>query len=431
MHLDRSRLKRIRLLAANPKVVARTIGDGLWNTARECRRMAQHLGMVTLSPSGPERGRVLLSYILDALFRDPAETPTALPAYYHASSCHTRQMANTFVDFGYRVDVISQHDQHFVPPGSYDVVVGTRFSLERLSGLVPGNPLRILHLETAGTFYHSIAEMQRLAALYRRRGEAVQPNRFERPHRALECADFCTLTGNLHTLSTYESVRVPIYLVPVFPPFTYPWPEAKDFASSSRHFLWMASEGAVHKGLDVTLEAFAGMPDLELTVCGRLTGERDFCRAYDWELWHAPNIHTRGWIDIGSPEFTSLANRAIAHVHPSCSEGQSGAVLIAMHAGLIPVASVQSGVDMGDFGVTLQTSSVDEIRWRVGELAAVPARTLAERARDAYEFARRHNTFESFASVYREAIRAMLVSRGLPASVQETASDTRSAVRNA
>ena len=34
----------------------------------------------------------------------------------------------------------------------------------------------------------------------------------------------------------------------------------------------------VHKGLDLVLEAFAGMPEYHLTVCGPVAKEKDFER---------------------------------------------------------------------------------------------------------------------------------------------------------
>lgn len=44
------------------------------------------------------------------------------------------------------------------------------------------------------------------------------------------------------------------------------------------NFLWLGSRGAVLKGLDLVLEAFARMPDLQ--VSGPVEDEADFAAAY-------------------------------------------------------------------------------------------------------------------------------------------------------
>ena len=36
----------------------------------------------------------------------------------------------------------------------------------------------------------------------------------------------------------------------------------------------------VHKGLDLVLEAFVAMPEYHLTVCGKVSSEKDFEDAY-------------------------------------------------------------------------------------------------------------------------------------------------------
>ena len=70
----------------------------------------------------------------------------------------------------------------------------------------------------------------------------------------------------------------------------------------------------VHKGLDLVLEAFAGMPEYHLTVCGPVASEKDFERGYNQELYHTPNIHTFGWIDVDSPKFINLAAQCVGIV---------------------------------------------------------------------------------------------------------------------
>ena len=177
--------------------------------------------------------------------------------------------------------------------------------------------------------------------------------------------------------------------MPISQPFLYPYPAGKDFTAARRRFLWFGSGGLLHKGLDRVLEVFAALPDFELTVLGPIDREPEFERAFHRELYETPNIHTHGWIDVASPEFLALALRHLALVYPSCSEGQNGGAVTCMHAGLIPVLSRESGVDLApEYGIELASCSLEEIRGRVLELALRPAEELQAMSRNAWEWAR-------------------------------------------
>jgi hypothetical protein len=57
-----------------------------------------------------------------------------------------------------------------------------------------------------------------------------------------------------------------------------------------------------------------------------------------------------------------------------------------------------------DFGVALQTSSIDEIKQAMIMVSNLPLAELRSRARQAWEFARANHTRERFAEVYRKVI---------------------------
>jgi glycosyltransferase involved in cell wall biosynthesis len=176
-----------------------------------------------------------------------------------------------------------------------------------------------------------------------------------------------------------------------------------------RRFLWFGSGGMVHKGLDLVLEAFTGLPDFHLTVAGPVEREREFESAFSRELYRTPNVATIGWVDVGSPEFLALARSLLGLVYPSCSEGQNGGTVTCLHAALVPVVTREVGVDVAsDFGVVLTEASVEAIRRAVVELAARPEDELRAMARRAWEFARAHHTRERFAVEYRRQMLALL-----------------------
>jgi glycosyltransferase involved in cell wall biosynthesis len=186
--------------------------------------------------------------------------------------------------------------------------------------------------------------------------------------------------------------------------------------------MWLGSGGLVRKGLDLALEAFAGMPDFHLTVCGPVSNEEDFERAYKTELYDLANIHTVGWVDLGSPKFLDLMRHCVALVYPSSCEGQCGGVITALAGSLIPIISYESGVDVHDFGTILSTCSVREIREAVIEIAGRSAHELERMARKAWEYARDNHSRDSFATTWRRVLRTILAkhSNGTAAQLSHT-----------
>ena len=288
--------------------------------------------------------------------------------------------------------------------------VDTRANFERLASLLNKDCIKILHVTTAHPYFHNEAEMKRLRNLQERKHVTVQARRFMPPNLAMavEFADYLTLPSEF-CIHNFRYVNKPFYLVPFPAEYVYPWLETKNFESCRTHFLWLGSRGMVHKGLDLVLEAFAEMPEYHLTVCGPVAQEKDFEKVYQRELYHTPNIRTFGWIDIGSSEFIKLATQCVGLVYPSCSEGSAGAILSCLHAGLIPIISYESGVDVSkDFGVILKDCSIQEIKEAVHRIANLSAHELKQGSQKAWEFARANHTIENFEKEYRIMVEKLL-----------------------
>ncbi len=361
-------------------------------------RLALAHGSVSLRPRGTPVGNVLLSYLIEPFLRGLDNPVTS------ANSQHweCRQMAQTFLDLGYRVDVISWENRRFAPRRRYAVCVDIHHNLERLAPLLPDDCIKVLHITGAHWLFQNQAEYARLLALQQRRGVTLPPRRTVPPSRGIECCDRATILGNGFTAGTFAYARKPLHAIPLSSSVVAPWPQQKDFAACSHRFLWLGNAGMVHKGLDLVLEAFAQMPEQHLTVCGPAQGEPEFEDAFRHELYRLPNIRTVGWINIGSSEWPQVANSCAGLIYPSCSEGQAGSVVTSLHAGLIPIVSRESGVDVNGFGVPLETCSVDEIKAAIRAVSALDARELERRSRAAWEYAATHHTRENFARCYRD-----------------------------
>lgn len=390
--------------------------------AREARRIGAKLArrargidgrVVRLPPEGGgvARGRVLLSYVIDPFLL----SPDAEPSHAHTHFWECREMARAWREAGWAVDAIHWTNRAFEPDGPYDVLIDPRLNLERLAPRLGPACLEVLHAETAHHTFHNPAQEARRAALRKRRGVDLPPERMLEENRALEHADAITLVGNAFTAGTYERAASdadpagagpPIFRVPLSNAFLYPYPEERDVESARRRFVWFGSGGLVHKGLDLVLEAFAGLPDHRLTVCGPVDREPEFEREYWRELYRTPSIRTLGWVDAApGGRFQELARESIATIYPSCSEGGGGSVITCMHAGLIPVVTPEASVDLDrSYGVLLGEATVDGIRRAVTALSGRPAEELDAMARAARRHVREHHTRERFAREYRRVV---------------------------
>ena len=357
--------------------------------------------IVTRMPEGPPAGRALFSYILDPLLLSAG---ASIP-HSHTHFWESRRIFETLLELGFAVDAIHWTNSAFVPRASYDLVIDVRLQLERLAPLLPDRALAILHAETAHWRFYNAAQERRRRELAERRGFSLSPYKALEPNRAIESADAATILGNAATRATYAFAGKPLHPVPISQPFLYPFPEGKDYAEARRRFFWFGSGGLLHKGLDRVLELFAGLPDLELTVLGPIDREPEFQRAFRRELYGTPNIRTRGWIDVASAEFREIARTHAALVYPSCSEGQNGGTVTCMHAGIVPIVSRESGVDVtAETGTVLENSSIEEMRARVLEIARTSPEALQAKSRRAWGWVREHHTRERFTTGQRAAL---------------------------
>jgi len=387
------------LLKRYPKlyVPARKIRDYLASSADEDTRTK----VIELRAEQPCRGDALLSFINEPFFL------TREQAGFYGQHTHywaALEMAEAFLAHGYNVDVIRWNNDEFLPQKDYAFFIDCRLNLARVGPLLKKECLKIMYIETAHWLFHMTAQYRRLLALQQRKGVTIPPHKTVDVNWGIEHADCAVTIGNAFTMSTYGYAQKPMYRVPVISPTVCPWPDQKDFQACHKHFLWLGSQGLVHKGLDLVLDAFAALPEYHLTVCGPIDKEPEFARAYYKELYHTPNIHTLGWVDASSPAFGEIASQCLGVIYPSCSEGGGGSVITCMHAGLIPIVSYEASVDVDDFGVILPESSVEAIKDTIQSVAGCSTEHLQGMARRAWEVATAKYTRERFAEEFRKIL---------------------------
>jgi glycosyltransferase involved in cell wall biosynthesis len=372
--------------------------------ARQCdTAVGRHGEIITVLPAGTPQGSVVLSY-----HTDPWIYPDCRETHYHTNRWESGLIGDTFVEAGYRLDVVEHSNPFFIPRPDTAFAIDLEQNLERYSKVVPAACVKLHHASTTHWTHWNHAELTRLHAIQQRRGVTLVPRRQIPPNLAHEVSDRAIMVGNAFTAESYAFSGKPMHRIPISTTTLCDWPADKDPEKVRRNFIWFGSVGLAHKGLDLALEAFARMPELNLTVVGGIDLDPDFKAAYHRELFETPNIRTPGWVSATSPEFLALLHDHVGVVYPSCAEGGAGSVIVCMHCGLIPIVTRSASIDVGDFGFETRSASIDDIIASTRHVAGLPAPELTARARAAWEHARTVHTRKNFRRVWRDYARTTL-----------------------
>ena len=345
------------------------------------------------------KGGVLLSYVTHPFLAEGGKELTTHTNYWEV---HT--LAEEFLKRGYDVDVIDADNMLFVPKKKYTYLLDIHANLERLAPLLPPDCIKILFTTTSYWKFNNNAEEKRLEEVAKRRGVAFPPERMLTPTQSLEYADHVLYFGNALTLGTFPISGDKARNIPISTTFTYDAPH-KEWSVARNGFVWVGGAGVIHKGVDLLVEAFSATPALSLHLCGKYESPH-FAAVYAAEL-AKPNISQHGTVDLGGTYFKQMRGENAFVISPSCAEGQSGAVILGMHAGLIPIVSKECGVDVEDFGFVLPDCSTETIARTIQHCSQFPETELRLRAEKAWAYAQKHHTRTIFANTFASFIESL------------------------
>lgn len=341
--------KGLTLLGVNPRTIAKIY----WHY----RQMREYEVAYNVNQTNYEK-HCLLQYIVQP-FLDNNE---------YAKNSHQNQwqvvaLAKEIGKFGYNIDVRNWDDRINRLKNHYDLVIDIcpGFNNTYNEQMKPGC-CRIAYLTGMNPSVANRNEQMRLNELSERRGVLLPSERQPASlTRDIEKFDAFFYIGNLYNIKSYDEFCLPpVYFIKNT---GYSFPFSIRFERKNpKKFLFLASSGQVHKGLDLLLEIFGkeGFP-FELYVCSSFRSEEAFCKVYKKELFSTPNIHAVGFVDIMGEQFHEIAETCSFVLLPSCSEGIAGSVLTAMSAGIIPIVSRECGFE-NDEVIHLKDCEIESIK---------------------------------------------------------------------
>lgn len=361
-------------------------------------------GVVRMPAQGKKKGNVLLSYITEPFTHAPWEPLSN----FHTMYWECYETARLLSEKGYACDIINASNNSFIPKKPYKACIDSDRNFERFLPYLSKDCKKVFFIFISHWQAYNEAEELRLTDLEKRRGVRLVPRRKMKPSRNAEIADFIMGFGNKTVFRTFHKFKKPIFFIPISSVVQFDSPEKKNFALARNHFTWMGGGGAVLKGLDITLEAFSKMPDFHLHVCGPVYAEKDFVREYKKELEETPNIHVYGRIDVCGSQFSEILNKCSAVVYPSAGEGSSGTIVLAMHAGLVPIISYETGIQEDSGYIPLVNPTPESIIKTVTEFSKMPEEKLRECSKQIWAYARKQYTKKTYSSACMRFIEDVL-----------------------
>lgn len=361
-------------------------------------------GVVHMKAVGKKKGDILISYITEPFTHAPWEPLSN----YHTMYWECYETARLFSKKGYACDIINSTNETFSPKKQYKICIDIGKNLERFSQYLPRSCTKVFFIFMPYWESYNKAEELRLSNLKKRRGVELLPRRKMEPSKNAEIADFIIGFGNKTVFDTFSKFNKPIFYIPISSVTQFDYPEKKNFTETRKNFAWMGGGGAVLKGLDITLEAFSKMPDFNLHVLGPVSAEKDFIQEYKRELKQTPNIHTYGRIDVTGKQFSEILNKCSAVVYPSAGEGSSGTIVLAMHSGLIPIITNETGIQENSGYIPLINPTPESIIRTVTEFSKISDEEMRKLSKNIWKYAREHYTKETYISACKKFIEEKL-----------------------
>lgn len=171
---------------------------------------------------------------------------------------------------------------------------------------------------------------------------------------------------------------------------------------NQKKFLYFGGNGNITKGLDLVIESFALLPELELYI-GAPKTEEDFNAVMSGILEKSPNIHFIGFMDVKSDEFNKISSECGYVILPSSSEASATSVTTCMRRALVPIVTLEAGIDIGDFGHQIYSLDIPKLAEQFKNISNLSREDFIRRSVNAYTESFKY-TQANFSETFEKAL---------------------------
>jgi len=330
----------------------------------------------------------------------------------HQNLKQCKQIVKVIGEFGYIVDVADVRSNKIISLKKYDIIISHNFKLDETGIELKNGAIRVYLSSGMNHITNNEKVRERYELLKNRRNCNLKVRNINDENMSfVDKANYIVGFGNNYIGKTWKTN----FNIPTYSFNNYGFNDInyihKNHSLTRKSFLYFASSNQVGKGLDLLMEIFPKYPDLHLYVCSSFQDELDFCMCYYKELYKTSNIHAIGWVKIYSKEFIEVCQKCSYVILPTCSEGQVGSVVQCMYAGLIPIVTMEAGIDTEDFGVTISSNRLVEIEDKILELSKKSPAWHVDRSLKTRDKAKEKYSEEAFLNRWREIISEIINNR--------------------
>jgi len=172
----------------------------------------------------------------------------------------------------------------------------------------------------------------------------------------------------------------------------------KDNISDKRRgFAWFGSNGVIHKGLDILIDAFNEIPEYNLNIYGAPARESKYLKKIAKK-----NIIFHDKVCVFGEQFISeVVNKNCFTISLSCSEGMNSGIATCMLHGLIPIVTKETGFDPKPFIIELESYRVEYVIDKLKRLSEINDNELKRISLEVYKFAHEELTLKRFDQRFR------------------------------
>lgn len=325
---------------------------------------------------------------------------------YHANTIHQFQIIKTLINENYSIDIYpcSIDVSNQIRKIDYDVILGFGSNYLELCALNP-HALKVLFVTENAPWIVQDKFKQRIAYFQQRYSVKhlyTVPRTLFYKEDMFNASDIGIIMNGTHNYNLMKSHFKKSYRINVNALFNKEvicHPIRKNHNLTKRNFVWFGSNGLIHKGLDILIDAFRELPDLTLNIYGAPVKElRIFSIPTNVIVHDKINIFTNSFI-------TEVIKKNTFVLSLSCSEGMMSGVATCMVHGLIPITTLETGFDDVPNSFLFEDYTVEHVIEILKKASNLEADYLSIVENQILSYSTKNYSIESFTSKFTSIVK--------------------------
>ena len=333
---------------------------------------------------------------------------------FHTNAKEIYAMAEVFSEKGFRVDVVDyQYYGDLNDVSDYKIMIGQGDYFEKMcKDSSSTHTKKIAYLTTMPPHFNNLSELSRLRYFEERNGVKPKTERMTNFFSDMEAVLNIDCAIGIGTgekvYDGWKEYFSKLYIINATGFNDIKLPEIDKRSDRVKNFLWFGSTGGIHKGLDLLIEAFRDIQDCNLHIVGA-GFDTDLLEFYRCDIEQCDNICYYSWLDHASTELREVFEKCGFIVCPSCSERQCTSVLTSMYAGLVPICTLETGIDMEKTGgITIQSIVPSDLAMLIKKVSEMTMDEYRRREQCSYDYVIKNHSIDKYKEMFTEAVNKIL-----------------------